>query len=110
MNDIFQQALDALDIELGSLNSMRLRMGKEVVLAVQLMLETRGRVVVLGMGKSGIVGKKIAATLASTGTPAFLYIPERLSMEIWERSRQAMLLCSYQILVKLRKSSEFFRF
>jgi arabinose-5-phosphate isomerase len=50
-------------------------MGKEVVLAVQLMLETRGRVVVLGMGKSGIVGKKIAATLASTGTPAFFVHP-----------------------------------
>jgi arabinose-5-phosphate isomerase len=57
------------------LNSMRLRMGKEVVQAVQLMLETRGRVVVLGMGKSGIVGKKIAATLASTGTPAFFVHP-----------------------------------
>jgi len=50
-------------------------MGKEVVQAVQLMLETRGRVVVLGMGKSGIVGKKIAATLASTGTTAFFVHP-----------------------------------
>ncbi len=54
---------------------MRARMGAEVVHAVQLMLNIRGRIVVLGMGKSGIVGKKIAATLASTGTSAFFIHP-----------------------------------
>jgi arabinose-5-phosphate isomerase len=43
--------------------------------AIARILETRGRVIVCGMGKSGIVGKKIAATLASTGTPAFFMHP-----------------------------------
>jgi arabinose-5-phosphate isomerase len=43
--------------------------------AVQMILETRGRVIVSGMGKSGIIGNKIAATLASTGTPSFAVHP-----------------------------------
>ncbi|NEX17230.1 MAG: KpsF/GutQ family sugar-phosphate isomerase [Halochromatium sp.] len=43
--------------------------------AVDAMLATRGRVIVCGMGKSGIIGKKIAATLASTGTPSFFMHP-----------------------------------
>jgi arabinose-5-phosphate isomerase len=43
--------------------------------AIARILETRGRVIVCGMGKSGIIGKKIAATLASTGTPAFFMHP-----------------------------------
>ena len=47
------------------------RMDDGFVHACQLMLDCRGRVVVLGVGKSGHIGGKIAATLASTGTPAF---------------------------------------
>jgi arabinose-5-phosphate isomerase len=47
--------------------------------AVRVMLECRGRVVVMGMGKSGHVGRKIAATLASTGTPAFFVHPAEAS-------------------------------
>ena len=43
--------------------------------AVETILATRGRVIVCGMGKSGIIGKKVAATLASTGTPAFFMHP-----------------------------------
>ena len=43
--------------------------------AVELILECRGRVIVTGMGKSGIIGRKIAATLSSTGTPAFFLHP-----------------------------------
>ncbi|TDR12406.1 KpsF/GutQ family sugar-phosphate isomerase [Marinomonas communis] len=43
--------------------------------AVTMMLNTKGRVIICGMGKSGIVGKKIAATLASTGTPSFFMHP-----------------------------------
>jgi arabinose-5-phosphate isomerase len=47
--------------------------------AVELIYRSRGRVIVTGMGKSGIVGKKIAATLASTGTPAFFLHPAEAS-------------------------------
>jgi arabinose-5-phosphate isomerase len=50
-------------------------LGEEVDEAVQLILECKGRIIVAGMGKSGIVGKKIAATLASTGTLSFFVHP-----------------------------------
>jgi arabinose-5-phosphate isomerase len=75
MNQIFQQAIEVIDNQLSALSSMRMRMGMEVVRAVDLILNARGRVVVSGMGKSGIIGKKIAATLASTGTTAFYVHP-----------------------------------
>lgn len=55
------------------------RLGTGFVDAVRLVLECRGRVVVSGMGKSGHVGRKIAATLASTGTPAFFVHPGEAS-------------------------------
>lgn len=44
----------------------------------------KGKVIVSGVGKSGHIGKKIAATLASVGTPSFLCIHQRLVMAIWE--------------------------
>jgi len=75
MDEILTQAQEILAIEIDALNSMRGRMRHEVVLAVQLILAARGRVVVSGMGKSGIIGQKIAATLASTGTPSFFVHP-----------------------------------
>ncbi|RMG30531.1 MAG: KpsF/GutQ family sugar-phosphate isomerase [Gammaproteobacteria bacterium] len=55
------------------------RIGPEFVRACRHMLDCRGRVVVLGMGKSGHIGGKIAATLASTGTPAFFVHPGEAS-------------------------------
>ena len=51
------------------------RLGDEFERAVDMMLNTRGRVIVSGMGKSGIIGSKIAATLASTGTSSFFVHP-----------------------------------
>lgn len=42
---------------------------------IESIVSSKGRLIVCGMGKSGIIGKKIAATLASTGTPLFLYAP-----------------------------------
>lgn len=75
MNDIFTNAVSTVDMELQALVSMRDRMNQSVVDAVELILPMRGRVVVVGMGKSGIIGQKIAATLASTGTPAFFVHP-----------------------------------
>ena len=55
------------------------RQGEGFAAAVKAMLDGRGRVVVMGMGKSGHVGRKIAATLASTGTPAFFVHPAEAS-------------------------------
>lgn len=75
MLDIFAQAVNTVEMELQALMAMRGRMDQSIVKAVKLVLGMRGRVVVIGMGKSGIIGQKIAATLASTGTSAFFVHP-----------------------------------
>ena len=63
-----QLARDTFDIEAQALLGLKDRQGDGFANAVRAMLDGRGRVVVMGMGKSGHVGRKIAATLASTGT------------------------------------------
>ncbi|HET7794411.1 MAG TPA: KpsF/GutQ family sugar-phosphate isomerase [Rhizobacter sp.] len=72
-------ARDTFDIEAKALLGLKARQGTEFAQAVKAMLDCRGRVVVMGMGKSGHVGNKIAATLASTGTPAFFVHPAEAS-------------------------------
>ncbi|HET6265884.1 MAG TPA: KpsF/GutQ family sugar-phosphate isomerase [Usitatibacter sp.] len=68
-----------LDIEADGVRGLKERLGDAFLRAHALMLATRGRVVVTGMGKSGHVGNKIASTLASTGTPAFFMHPAEAS-------------------------------
>ncbi len=72
-------AAQTLDIEAAALSGAKQRLGNGFARAVQAMLACRGRVVVMGMGKSGHVGRKIAATLASTGTPAMFVHPAEAS-------------------------------
>ena len=72
-------ARETLAIEAAAIQEMALRMGEEFARATALVLGRRGRVVVMGMGKSGHVGRKIAATLASTGTPAMFVHPAEAS-------------------------------
>ena len=67
------------DIEAAALQGLKARVGDSFVAAVRATLACRGRVVVMGMGKSGHVGRKIAATLASTGTPALFVHPAEAS-------------------------------
>jgi arabinose-5-phosphate isomerase len=74
-----QLAHQTIDIEAQALLGLKARQGDSFVRAVQTMLACRGRVVVMGMGKSGHVGRKIAATLASTGTPAMFVHPAEAS-------------------------------
>ncbi|HUS25128.1 MAG TPA: KpsF/GutQ family sugar-phosphate isomerase [Candidatus Binatia bacterium] len=69
----------ALEIERDALTALLPRVDDDFVRACQLLLKCRGRVVVMGMGKSGHVGGKVAATLASTGTPAFFVHPGEAS-------------------------------
>jgi arabinose-5-phosphate isomerase len=64
-----------LRLEAESIAALRHRLDDRFVKAVELVRECRGRVIVTGMGKSGIIGRKIAATLASTGTPAYFLHP-----------------------------------
>jgi len=72
-------ARDTFDIEARALLGLKARQGAGFASAVRAMLECQGRVVVMGMGKSGHVGRKIAATLASTGTPAMFVHPGEAS-------------------------------
>jgi arabinose-5-phosphate isomerase len=72
-------ARSVLDIEAQAVSDLKARLGREFLDAHRLILGTRGRVVVTGMGKSGHVARKIASTLASTGTPAFFMHPGEAS-------------------------------
>ncbi|MFC6281760.1 MULTISPECIES: KpsF/GutQ family sugar-phosphate isomerase [Polaromonas] len=72
-------ARKTFEIEAAAVLGLAGRVGPEFAQAVQLMLACRGRVVVMGMGKSGHIGRKIAATLASTGTPAMFVHPAEAS-------------------------------
>ncbi len=72
-------AARTFEIEARALLGLAARQGDGFAGAVRSMLECRGRVIVMGMGKSGHVGRKIAATLASTGTPAFFVHPAEAS-------------------------------
>src|SRR4051812_45442063 len=72
-------ARETLDIEAAALLGLKSRVGEAFAQAVQTIMNVRGRVVVMGMGKSGHVGRKIAATLASTGTPAMFVHPAEAS-------------------------------
>src|SRR5690242_15963532 len=64
-----------LRIEAEGLLRLAKRTGKSFGRAVSFILKSRGRVVVTGMGKSGLIGRKIAATFSSTGTPALFLSP-----------------------------------
>src|SRR5215470_1341484 len=72
-------ARETLDIEAAAVQGLKARVGDSFAQAVQAILGLRGRVVVMGMGKSGHVGRKVAATLASTGTPAMFVHPAEAS-------------------------------
>jgi arabinose-5-phosphate isomerase len=74
-----QLARETLDIEAEALMGLKSRLDTRFSDAVQMMLNVKGRVVVTGMGKSGHIGSKIAATLASTGTPAMFVHPGEAS-------------------------------
>jgi len=72
-------ARETLDIEAAALLGLKQHLGADFLQVLHLMLAVQGRVVVMGMGKSGHIGRKIAATLASTGTPAMFVHPGEAS-------------------------------
>jgi arabinose-5-phosphate isomerase len=78
-NPLKASALRTIEIELSAVEGLLARIDDEFEKACQLILNCHGRVVVIGMGKSGHIGKKIAATLASTGTPAIYVHPAEAS-------------------------------
>lgn len=78
-SDFIEQGLRVLNIERAAIDDITPSVNEAFAEACQHMLACKGRVVVTGMGKSGHIGNKIAATLASTGTPAFFVHPGEAS-------------------------------
>jgi arabinose-5-phosphate isomerase len=76
---ILRLARDTFDIESAAISGLKTSVGASFVQVVEMVLAIRGRVVVMGMGKSGHIGRKIAATLASTGTPSLFVHPAEAS-------------------------------
>jgi len=70
-----EKAKEVFWIEAQAISQLAQNLDQGFVVAVETILQCKGRVVVTGMGKSGLIGRKIAATLASTGTPAFFLHP-----------------------------------
>ncbi|MCL0075092.1 KpsF/GutQ family sugar-phosphate isomerase [Thermodesulfovibrionales bacterium] len=79
MDDIREIGKKVLKIEADAVSAMAERLDSHFESAVDIISRSRGRMVVTGIGKSGLVGKKVAATLSSTGTPAFFLHPAEAS-------------------------------
>ncbi len=78
-SDLIKSAQRTIQLEREAIDALLPRIDADFVRACELILACKGRVVVVGMGKSGHVGNKIAATLASTGTPSFFVHPAEAS-------------------------------
>jgi len=76
---LIESALRTISMEIEAVDQLKQRIDERFEHACRLILECKGRVVVVGMGKSGHIGNKIAATLASTGTAAFFVHPAEAS-------------------------------
>ena len=72
---IIKKATECLEMEASAIKALIPRLNEDFIRAVQLIRACKGKIVVTGVGKSGHIGSKIAATLASTGTPAFFLNP-----------------------------------
>jgi len=94
------RARDVLAVEAKAIVDVAARLGHAFVRAVELILDCRGRVVVCGIGKSGHVGRKLAATLASTGTPAFfVHATEAMHGDLG-------MIAAHDVVVMLSNSGE----
>jgi arabinose-5-phosphate isomerase len=77
--DVIKRARQVLDIEASAIRQLKQRINKNFAKALNIILKTQGRVVVSGMGKTGVIAQKFSATLASTGTPSlFLHTAEAI--------------------------------
>lgn len=75
MTDILKIGLETIEKELDAIKILKSKLNENFTQAVQLIYECKGKVIITGMGKSGVIGQKIAATMTSTGTPAFFMNP-----------------------------------
>lgn len=97
---ILTSAVESFNAEAKALSAMANRVDQSFVNAIELILECHGRVIICGMGKSGLVGSKIAATLASTGTPSFFLHPgEALHGDLG-------MICANDVVIMISNSGE----
>ena len=90
---VIEQAKEVLKIEAQSILALMERLGPDFESAVELILKARGRVILTGMGKSGLIARKISATLNSTGTPSlFLHPSEAIHGDLGMVSRNDIVL------------------
>jgi len=90
---LLKEVRRVLEIEAQALSALGSASGEAVARAARKILECPGRVVVTGMGKAGIIGRKISATLASTGTPSlFLHAAEALHGDLGRVKREDLIL------------------
>ena len=75
LSRINELANEVLDIEANSILRLKSNIGENFEKAIDILYSCKGRVIVTGMGKSGLIGKKIAATMSSTGTPSYFLHP-----------------------------------
>ena len=93
MPSTLEIARRVLTIESAAINAMAARLGEPFECAIALLTKCEGRVVVTGLGKSGAIGRKLASTLASTGTPAlFVHATEALHGDLGMVARGDVLL------------------
>jgi arabinose-5-phosphate isomerase len=93
LKEILRHAREVIQIEAEAIQGLLDRLDENFVRAVEMLLACRGRAVVTGLGKSGLVGRKIVATLASTGTPAiFLHPVEGLHGDLGMVTAQDVLV------------------
>jgi arabinose-5-phosphate isomerase len=96
MNDsiISKTALNTLNIEIQALNQLRESINKDFIKTVETIAQSKGRVVVTGIGKSAIVAQKIVATLNSTGTPAlFMHAADAIHGDLGMVQAQDVVIC-----------------
>ena len=93
MSPLLKRARDTLKIEIAGLDGLIARLGPEFEEAVNLLFACQGKVILAGMGKSGLIAQKIAATLTSTGTPSlFLHAGESSHGDLGIITRQDVVM------------------
>ncbi|MDD5120239.1 MAG: KpsF/GutQ family sugar-phosphate isomerase [Candidatus Omnitrophica bacterium] len=91
--DVIKRAKEVFDIEAQAIKLLKKRLGRNFVKAIELILKCKGRAVVSGMGKTGIIAQKLSATLASTGTPSlFLHTAEAIHGDLGKVTAEDVII------------------
>ncbi|MCF7804721.1 MAG: KpsF/GutQ family sugar-phosphate isomerase [Candidatus Marinimicrobia bacterium] len=92
-NEILKNGRMVIEIERNALNDLLERLDEKFVAVVEQLFDTRGRVIVTGMGKSGVIARKLASTLASTGTPSiYLHAAEGIHGDLGMITREDVVI------------------